>query len=113
MFYQTQTARRPQKWLKNAVFLFLVTLTFDLETRPNETPNRSSVWIWHKSVQQLRGYFTHKQKTTDWRRHKQNLPQFTACGNNKNLAQDVCKKSKSWWVAEDYSVDPVIVQTQV
>ena len=24
------------------------------------------------------------QKNTDWRRHKQNLPQFTACGN-KNI----------------------------
>ena len=33
-------------------FLSLVTLTFclDLETRPSEGPNTSSMWIWRKSV---------------------------------------------------------------
>ena len=59
-------------------------LTFhcDLQTRPSEGPNTFSVWIWRKSVQQFPKYFIHKQKTTDWRRQKQNLPQFTACGKS-------------------------------
>jgi len=39
----------PLKGPKNAV-LSLVTLTFDLQTRPSEGPNTSSVWIWRKSV---------------------------------------------------------------
>jgi len=46
-------------------FLSLVTLTFDLDlqTRPGEGPNMSSVWIWHKSVQWFPRYFTHKKHT--------------------------------------------------
>ena len=39
---------------------------------------RSAVWK----------YFIHKQKTTDWRRQKQNLPQFIACCK----IQFVCQK---------------------
>jgi len=42
-----------------------VTLTFDLDlqTRPSEGRNTSSVWIWRKSVQRFPRYFIHKQKT--------------------------------------------------
>ena len=58
-----------------------LTLTFN---RPSEGPNTSSVWIWRKSVQRFPRYFTHIQKTTDWRRQKQNLPHFTACGYDSN-----------------------------
>jgi len=43
-------------------FLSLVTLAFDLQTRPSEGPNASSVWICLKSVQWFRRYFIHKQK---------------------------------------------------
>jgi len=45
MFYQTQTTRRPPKRAENAVLLSLVTLTFDidLQTRPSEGPNTSSM----------------------------------------------------------------------
>jgi len=58
-------------------------LTFDLalQAPQSEGPNTSSMWIWRKSVQRFPIYFIHKQKNTDWRCHKQNLPQFTAWGN--------------------------------
>ena len=69
----------PPKGPKNAV---VVPGDLDLQTHPSEGPNTSSVWIWRNR------YFIHKQKNTDWRRQKQNLPQFTACDNksprNKN-----------------------------
>jgi len=44
--------------------LSMVTLTFDLDiqTRPSEGPNTSSLWIWRKSVQHFRRYFIHEQK---------------------------------------------------
>jgi len=37
-------------------FLFLVTLTFDLDiqTRPSEGQNTSAVWIWRKFIQRFR-----------------------------------------------------------
>ena len=60
-------------------FLSLVTLTFRVI---RVRVQMSSVWIWHKSVQQFQRYFIHKQKTTDWWRQKQNLPQFTVCSKN-------------------------------
>jgi len=43
--------------------LSLVTLTFDLDiqTRPSEGPNKSSLWIWHKSIQWFLRYLRHKQ----------------------------------------------------
>jgi len=63
--------------------LSLVTWTFDLhlQTHPSEGSN-VFVWFWRKSVQRFPRYFICKQKTTDWRRHKQNLTQFTACSKN-------------------------------
>jgi len=57
-----------------------LTFDLDLQTRPSQGPNTSSVWSWPKSVQRFPRYFIHKQKPTDWRRQKQNPPQFTACG---------------------------------
>jgi len=47
-------------------FLSLVTVTFDLDiqTRPSDGPNTSSLWIWRKSVQRFPRYFIHKQKAT-------------------------------------------------
>jgi len=77
---RTAHARRRNGW--KMPFLSLVTLTVDLQTRLSEGPNTSSVWIRHTSVQRLRRYFVHKQKTTEWRCQKQNLPQFTACDKN-------------------------------
>jgi len=53
----------------------------DLQSRPSEGPNTSSVWIWRKSVQWFRRYFIHKQKSRT-QRQKQNLTQFTECGKN-------------------------------
>ena len=35
----------------------------DLQTRPNEGPNTSSVWIWRKSVQRFPRYFINKKVT--------------------------------------------------
>ena len=77
---RTQAAERAKK----CRFLSLVTLTFDLDpqSRLSEGPNMFSVWIWCRSVQHFRRYFIHKQKSTDWRCQKQNLPQFAACNNN-------------------------------
>jgi len=42
--------------------LSIVTFTFDLDlqTRPSEGPNASSLWIWSKSIQRFRRYFIHK-----------------------------------------------------
>jgi len=80
MFYQIQTTRTPPKGPKMLGFLSQVTLTFDLQTRLSEGP--SSVWIWRKSLQRFPRYYIHKQKkSTDWLCQKQNLLQFTACGN--------------------------------
>jgi len=58
---RTQAAERAEK----CRFLSLVTLTFDLnlQTRPREGPNTSSVLIWCKSFQRFPRYFIHKQKT--------------------------------------------------
>jgi len=35
----------------------------DLQIRPSEGPNTSSLWISRKSIQWFRGYFIHKQKS--------------------------------------------------
>ena len=78
MFHQTQTARRPPKGWKMP---FFVPGDLDLQTPQSEGPKTSSVWIQRKFVQRFQRYFVHKQKTTDWLSQKQNLPQFTACGN--------------------------------
>ena len=65
MFYQTQTTRRPPNGLIKCRFLSLVTLTFDIQTRPSEGPNISSVnLVQIFSAVPLR-YFIHKQKNTD------------------------------------------------
>jgi len=54
MFDQTKTAGR---WKgQKILFLSLVTLTFDLQTRPSEGPNMCPVWIWCRSVQQFPRY---------------------------------------------------------
>jgi len=67
-----------------------LTFDLDLQNRPSEGPNTSLVWIWCKWVQQFPRYFIHK-KPTDWRCQKQNLPQFTACGN-ESLKQWISMK---------------------
>jgi len=71
-----QAAKRAKK----CRLLSMVILIFDLDlqTRRSEGPNTSSMWISSKSIQWLRIYFIHKQKTRDCWRQKQNLPQFTA-----------------------------------
>ena len=71
--HKPQAGHRNSKGAKNAV-LSLVTLTFDLDlqTRPSEGPNTSSVWIWRKSVQRFPGIFhtqTKNPQTDDaWNR---------------------------------------------
>jgi len=65
MFYQTKTARRPPKGPKCCLLsLWPWPLIFDLQARPSEGPNMSSVWIWRKSVQRFPDprYFMHTQK---------------------------------------------------
>jgi len=57
-----------------------LTFDLDLQIRPSEGPNTYTVWIWRKSVQLFRIYFIYKQKSHR-QRQKQNLTQFTACGN--------------------------------
>ena len=61
----------------HSAFLSLVTLTFDLDiqTRPSEGPNPSSLWISRKSVQRFPRYLIHKQKKLHTAL-KQNLAQF-------------------------------------
>jgi len=63
-------------------------LTFDLviQTRPSEGPNMRvnlapTLWMW-------RNLFSHSwdiSYTNKSQHQKQNLPQFTACGNKHNL----------------------------
>jgi len=38
-------------------------IDLDLQTRPSEGPNTSSMWIWRTSVQWFPRYFIHKQKS--------------------------------------------------
>ena len=46
----------------HSAFLSLVTCDLDIQTRPSEGPNTSSLRIWRRSVQPLRRYLIHKQK---------------------------------------------------
>ena len=83
---RTQAAERAEN-----VVLSLVTLTFDLDiqTLPSEgTINTPSMWICRKYVQRLPRYFIHRQKSHR-QRQKQNLTQFTVCGNNKTCTKFV------------------------
>jgi len=82
MFYQTQTARRSPKGPKNAVF---VPGDLHLWPWPSDSSERGTKHVFHVNLVQIRSavHMFHSQtKTTDWRRQKQNLPQFSACGNN-------------------------------
>jgi len=81
-FYQAWTAHRLLKGPKMSVF---VPGDLDLQTHPSDGLNKSSAWIWHKSVQQFRRYFTQKQKppqtddaknTTFHSANKQNCTQW-------------------------------------
>jgi len=47
---------------------------------PSEGRNISSMWIWPRFIQRFPKYFIHEQKSHR-QRQKQNLTQFTACGN--------------------------------
>jgi len=82
-----------------------LTFDIDLQTHPSERPNTFFTWIWRKSVQRFPRYFIHKQKTTDWRRQKQNLLQFTACGNQQvesSMPLDQRKRKRAvrtWYAA--------------
>jgi len=60
-----------------------MTLTFDLDiqTRPSEGPNTSSLWIWRNSVQRFPRYLIgYTNKVTDSAITQPVLTQFTACG---------------------------------
>ena len=60
---RTQAAERADKWRFCFQWPWSLTFDLDLQTRPSEGPNTSSVWIWRKSVQRFPRYFIHKQKT--------------------------------------------------
>jgi len=81
-------------------FLSLVTLTFDIDiqTCPSKGPNMSSLWIQCKSVQQFPRYFIHKQKSHR-QRPKQNLMQFTVCGNHQTR-KDIIPNTNCMQVTE-------------
>jgi len=87
MFYQNKPPGGRRKGRKMPfVSLEALTLDLDLQSHPNEGPNTSSLWIWHKSIQRFTRYFIHKQNSH--RPHqKQNLPQFSACGNDVPTVQ--------------------------
>jgi len=79
---RTQAAERAEK----CRFLSLMTLTFDLWHRPSNSSEWGIKHFFRVNLSQIRSavhdIFHTQQKTTDWRRQKQNLPQVTACGNN-------------------------------
>jgi len=81
---------RTRKGPKNAVFctlwLWPLTFTFRLVRVRDQV---SYLWIYCKSVKQFRRHFIHKQKETDWQNQKQNLLQFTACGNKLNVKKEI------------------------
>jgi len=82
MFYQTQNARRPPKGPKNAVF----------------DPGDLDLWLWHSNsskrgtkhvfpvnLARIRSAVPDIFHTQTKSQHqKQNLTQFTACGNKKS-----------------------------
>jgi len=59
-------------WEWTAHFLSRVTSTFDLDiqTRPSEGPNTSSLWMWRISVQPFPKYLSDKQKKSLVMKHK-------------------------------------------
>jgi len=82
----TQTAHRPPKGRKNAIYCscwpWSLTLTFKLVQVRDQTRLPCEFGANPFSGSQYISY-TNK-KTTDWWRQKQNLLQFTACGKNSN-----------------------------
>jgi len=54
--------RRRWWWEWTARFLSLVTLTFDIQTRPSDGP-KTSLRIWRQSIQPFRRYLSDKQKS--------------------------------------------------
>jgi len=87
--FTKQTARRPPRWqciglrcvqqtgVMGCTALFCpwwpwyLTFDLDIQTRPSEGPNTSSLWIWHKSVQRFQRYLIHKQKMNEEKSHRQ------------------------------------------
>jgi len=61
-------------------------LDLQLQTRPSEGPNTSSVCICCKSVKWFPRYLIHKQKSHR-QCEKHNFMQFTACGNNQQASK--------------------------
>jgi len=61
-----------------------LTLT-NVQTRPSEGSNMSSLWIWRKSVQRFPEIFHTQTKKSQ--RQKQNFTQFTACGKELESGQ--------------------------
>ena len=71
----------PEITAENAVFCLWwpwpLTSDHDIQGRPSEGPNMSSLWIWHKSIVPK---IFHTQKKSHRQCQKQNLMQCTACG---------------------------------
>jgi len=80
MFYQTQTAHRSPKGLKKSVFCpwwpWPLTLIFKLVWARDQT--RLPCQFGANPFSDSPIYFTHKQKTTDWR-HKKTEPSAVHC----------------------------------
>jgi len=81
--FQTQTAHRPPKGPKDPVF---VPGSLDLWPWTSKWSKRGTKHVFLVNLAQIHSavpeIFHTQTKTTDWRRQKQNLPQFTACGKN-------------------------------
>ena len=77
-----------------------VPLIFDLDiqTRPSEGPNTSTLWILRKSVQRFPRDLSHKQKVTDTTKNRTLL----ACGNY--LQSTVGLTKYCWTLVSRYDV---------
>ena len=61
-----------------------MTFDLDLETRSSEVSNSLPCEFGTNPLSGSRD-ISYTKKNTDWRRHKQNLPQFTECGKNRAI----------------------------
>jgi len=71
------------------LFLSLMSLAFDfdIQTRPSEGPNTSSLYIWCKSVQPFPRYLSDKQKKPECR------PMPNVMAAQPNIGGALCESS--------------------
>ena len=102
-----QAAERAQNAVLCPWWPWPLTFNFDLQTRPSEGPNTSSVWIWRKSVQRFLRYFIpNKNPQTDGAKNRTFRSSLRAVGlkifnirkvsnENKIFRPDLCSVSKT------------------